>query len=168
MVINRRENQNTIFFILILELEVKLQWFRLLVWFLVIQRFSLKHLPICSNGLCGLLKQIQPERSETDIYIYIYILAGSVFFSCWVWHVPGCLLHPLFRWWRMMTSSSGNMFRITGPLHGGFTVHRGIPLTKTSDAELWCFLWYAPEQTFELTIEMPMIWDAIALIMTAL
>ena len=41
-------------------------------------------------------------------------------------------------------------------------------LTKASDAELWCFLWSAPEQTVEQTIVTPMIWDAIALIMTSL
>ena len=32
-------------------------------------------------------------------------------------------------------------FRVTGPLCGEFTGHRWIPLTKTSDAEVWCFLW---------------------------
>ena len=41
----------------------------------------------------------------------------------------------------MMTSSNGNIFRVTGPLWGEFTRHRWIPLTKASDAELWCFLW---------------------------
>ena len=46
---------------------------------------------------------------------------------------------------RMMTSSNGNIFRITGPLCGEFTGHRWIPLTKASDAELWYFLWSAPE-----------------------
>ena len=45
----------------------------------------------------------------------------------------------------MMTSSNGNIFRVTGPLWGEFTGHRWIPLTKASDAELWCFLWSAPE-----------------------
>ena len=45
----------------------------------------------------------------------------------------------------MMTSSNGNIFRITGPLWGEFTGHQWIPLTKASDAELWCFLWSAPE-----------------------
>ena len=38
--------------------------------------------------------------------------------------------------------------------------HRRIPLTKASDAELWCFLWSSPEQT--------VIWDAIVHIMTSL
>ena len=45
----------------------------------------------------------------------------------------------------MMTSSNGNIFRITGHLCGEFTGHRWIPLTKASDAGLWCFLWSAPE-----------------------
>ena len=41
-----------------------------------------------------------------------------------------------------MTSSNGNIFRVTGLLCGEFTGHRWIPRTKASDAELWCFLWY--------------------------
>ena len=40
----------------------------------------------------------------------------------------------------MITSSNGNIFRVTGHLCGEFTGHRWIPQTKTSDAELWCFL----------------------------
>ena len=64
----------------------------------------------------------------------------------------------------MMTISNGNIFRITGIFIG----HRCIPLTKASDAELWCFLWPAPEQMFEQTIKAPVIWDAIALIMASL
>ena len=45
----------------------------------------------------------------------------------------------------MMTSSNGNIFRVTGPLCGEFTGLRWIPRTKVSDAELWCFLWSVPE-----------------------
>ena len=40
-------------------------------------------------------------------------------------------------------------FRVTDPLWEESTGHRWIPLTKASDAELWCFLWSAPEQTVE-------------------
>ena len=45
----------------------------------------------------------------------------------------------------MMTSSNGNIFRVTGPLRGEFTGPQWIPRTKASDAELWCFYWSAPE-----------------------
>ena len=44
----------------------------------------------------------------------------------------------------MMTSSNGNISRVTDPL-----CHRWIPLTKASDVKLWCFLWSAPERTVE-------------------
>ena len=47
----------------------------------------------------------------------------------------------------MITLWNGNIFRVTGHLCGEFTGHRWIPLTKASDAELWCFLGSAPEQT---------------------
>ena len=39
----------------------------------------------------------------------------------------------------MMTSSNGNIFRVTGPVWGEFTGHRWIPLKKASDMELWWF-----------------------------
>ena len=45
----------------------------------------------------------------------------------------------------MMTSSNGNIFRVTGHLCWDFTGPRWIPRTKASDAELWCFLWSASE-----------------------
>ena len=48
---------------------------------------------------------------------------------------------------------------VTGP--------RWIPRTKASDAELWYFLLFVPEQTVELTIETQVIWDAIAPIVTS-
>ena len=44
----------------------------------------------------------------------------------------------------MMTSSNGDIFRVTGHLCGEFTGHQWIPHTKARDAELWCFLWSAP------------------------
>ena len=40
--------------------------------------------------------------------------------------------------------------------------------SKASDAELWYFRWSAPELRVVQTIETPVIWDAIALIMTSL
>ena len=50
----------------------------------------------------------------------------------------------------MMTSSNGNVFHITGLCEGNaLATHRWIPLTKASDAELWYFIWSAPEQTAE-------------------
>ena len=39
-----------------------------------------------------------------------------------------------------MTSSNGNIFRVTDHLCGEFTGHRWNPRTKASDADLWCFL----------------------------
>ena len=41
----------------------------------------------------------------------------------------------------MMTSSNGNIFRVTGPLCGEFNGHQWIPRTKASDAGLWCFFY---------------------------
>ena len=67
-----------------------------------------------------------------------------------------------------MTSSNRNIFCVTGLLCGEFTGNQWIPRTKASDAEVWCFLWSAPEPTVEQIRETPAIWDAIALIMTSL
>ena len=58
------------------------------------------------------------------------------------------------KWYiNMMTSSNGNIFRVTGHLCGKFTGSRWIPRTKAGDAELWCFLWSASEKLFTLCQE---------------
>ena len=59
----------------------------------------------------------------------------------------------------MLTSSIGNIFRVTGPLCGEPSSHRWIPFTKASDVELCS----ACEQTVEQAIDTPVI-----LIMTSL
>ena len=48
------------------------------------------------------------------------------------------------------------------PVTGGFPSQ--WPVTQSFDA----FIWSAPEQTVEQTIETPVIWGAIALIMKSL
>ena len=56
---------------------------------------------------------------------------------------------------------NGNIFRVILVLCAG--IHRS-PVNsphRANDAELWCFLWSAPEQTNVQTIETPVIWDAI-------
>ena len=56
------------------------------------------------------------------------------------------------KWLLMMTSSNGNIFRVTGHLFEEFTGPWWIPCTKASEhgeAELWCFLWSASEYTVE-------------------
>ena len=63
-----------------------------------------------------------------------------------IWHWLMWWSRPLYLvdgWSRclMMTSSNGNIPRITGPLWGESIGHRWIPLTKASDSELWCWKW---------------------------
>ena len=66
----------------------------------------------------------------------------------------------------MMTSSNGNIFRVTGPLWGESTGHRCIPLTKAGDAELWFFY---PRLIKRLSKQsMYRIWEAVAPMMTSL
>ena len=57
---------------------------------------------------------------------------------------------------------------ITGSSWEESTGDRWIPLIRASDADLWCFLWSAPEQMVEQTVKTLVIWDANALIMTSL
>ena len=52
-----------------------------------------------------------------------------------------CVQHLLVMLKSMMPSSDGNIFHVTGPFWGESTSYRCIPLTKASDAELWCVLW---------------------------
>ena len=64
----------------------------------------------------------------------------------------------------MMTTSTGNVFHVTGPSWEESTGHRWIPPHEGFDF----FLRSAPDQTVEKTIETPKIYDAITLIKTSL
>ena len=69
------------------------------------------------------------------------------------YHWYSCSLEDIiYSGYGMMTSSNGNSFRVTGPYCWEFTCRWWIPLTKASDAELWCFLWSVPEQTPSLLL----------------
>ena len=72
---------------------------------------------------------------------------------------------PCLSWWRHQMQ---DIFRVTDLLWEESTGYRWIPLTKASDAELWYYLWSAPEQTVVQTIETLVIWDVIAPIMMSL
>ena len=77
------------------------------------------------------------------------------------------LLHKVMKQ-LMMTSSAGNIFRVTEVLCEEFTGHRWTVRLKASNAELWYFLWSVAEPTVEQKMETPVIWDDIPLIMTSL
>ena len=70
----------------------------------------------------------------------------------------------------MMTSSNGNIFHVTGPVWGESTGLRRIPLKRavTQIFDVFFDLSASAEQMVEQTIETPVIWAAIASIMTSL
>ena len=55
------------------------------------------------------------------------------------YHYAHVMIAKLLSWLlvTMMTSSNGNIFRVTGRLCGEFTGYRWIPRTKACVAELW-------------------------------
>ena len=78
----------------------------------------------------------------------IYTTADIVFFeteTAWIplcrWHFQIHFVHDDVIKWKH--------FPRYWPCVREFTGHRWLPLTKASDAELWCILWSAPEQTVE-------------------
>ena len=99
----------------------------------------------------------------------IYIILIMMYIKWWHWITKIILAHWHTRGIQsrgfdfMMTSSNGKKIRVTSSLwRESTTVDRWIPITKASDAELWCFLWSAHEQTVEQTIKKPVIWGVIA------
>ena len=68
----------------------------------------------------------------------------------WTQQNSSCITFlAIYETYTMMAPLNGNIFRVTGHLCGEFTGPRWIPRTKASVAELWCFLWSAPEWTVE-------------------
>ena len=108
-----------------------LQW----KWLYLLQSLCLSSLfyqgPIKNNSAFVPAKVLVPIRQQAIIWTN----AGP-FYWC---------MYVSLGYDNMMTSSNGNIFRVTGHLCGKFTGPRWISRTKASDAELWCFLWLTPE-----------------------
>ena len=89
-----------------------------------------------------------PQRYLSNMNCYSNDLSGSVL-KTWMYLTRSLTKGPQNNIKSggqilMMASSNGNTSRVTGPLCGEFTGHRWITLIKTSDAELWYFLWFTP------------------------
>ena len=101
----------------------------------------------------------------SSIYTEGWLLIETVTHS---WRNDAWWQHSTYWWHHMETLSA--LWTLCGgnhrsPVNSG---HRWIPLRKASDAELLCYLWCAPEQIPEQTIEMLVILDAMAHIMMSL
>ena len=84
--------------------------------------------------LCGELigHRWIPRTKGSDAELWCFLSSHeNVCFSGGSGMIQGCF--------NMMTSSNGNILRVTGYLCGEFTCHRWIPHTKASDVELWFF-----------------------------
>ena len=53
----------------------------------------------------------------------------------------------------------------TGPLWGESNCPQWISLQKSNNVELWCSLWCLLAQMFEQTMDLPVIWDVITVIL---
>ena len=96
---------------------------------------ELIYLPICG----AMPNYLQPTHTDYFLLHTDYSFVSWV--KSWVSQVQKIQAEIKL----MMTSSNGNIFRVTGHLCGEFTGPRLIPRTKASDEELWCFLWSASE-----------------------
>ena len=123
---------------------------------------------------------IEAQQPLWQVWLSNYIqnkVWDEITFSCpnldgtsvqvlWISNPPSFIAHMIC--YPMLTSSNGNVFRVAEPLWRESTGHRCIPLSKVVTGSFDCFLWSAPEQTVEKTIETSLIYDAITLIMTSL
>ena len=95
------------------------------------------------------------------------------------WWLPSVAV--LVAWWRHQMETFPALLdlcegksAVTGesPLlelcKGNSPVTGEFPSQRSSNVELWCFLWSAPEKMVEQTIKTPLIWEAIVLIMMSL
>ena len=78
----------------------------------------------------------QCVKTICKLFVLFRLLRNPLSFACMLcvplWYQ--CKHDDVIKW---------KHFRITGPLWGE------VPLTKASDAGLWCFLWSAPDQKVE-------------------
>ena len=96
----------------------------------------------CIEWVAAIMNNIFICTGNIVLYQYPWFTAKTIYDER---NVVSIMWSTKTRRSRMMTSSNGNIFRVTGHLCGEFTGHRWIPGTKASDADLWCFPWSSPE-----------------------
>ena len=94
---------------------------------------------ISSNNIQSIIFRSKRTQSHTNLYP-CNIDENAQHSSTWWVFFTGIAANR-----HVMTSSNGNISRVTGPLCGEFTGHRRIYLKKASDMALWCFLCSVPE-----------------------
>ena len=103
---------------------------------------------VCIMTWCRTIDTRQAITGINDVLVRWRIYVSQVF-TCEhlldYWLALCEVNHRVRGWLSMMTSSNGNIFRLTDPLNAEFTGLRWISRTKASEAELWWFLWSAPE-----------------------
>ena len=93
---------------------------------------SIGHIP----NRCVLRITLQCYSKQSHL-IEVYIFGTATVCATAGWRYKVAFTHnDVIKW---------KYFPRYWPLCGEFTGHRWIPLTKASDAEIWCFLWSAPE-----------------------
>ena len=122
-------------------------------WCVIICRLSTKHDFIVYN--ISLLEPFTCIRQDCARLPLVNVVIGRLCWNIWVKLTGADADVPTMRsnltilvtdytgaWWRhqMLTFSALLAF-----CEVESTGHRWIPLTKASDAELWCFLWSVPE-----------------------
>ena len=120
----------------------------------------------CNNGRYGctiVMSYIEINKAVSQ-WLSTFNLCVSVTWplTCAAFHIPCTHTPEIIDMHRGVCDNKLKHFARYWPFVRESTGDRWIPLTKASDAELWCFLWSAPEQTVERTIETPVILDAIA------
>ena len=97
----------------------------------------------CRSDALQLLLTYEVVLCKIMVFCVIFICVENAQFTSNVYMYTSLAqrhaLHLRSTAFYMMTSSNGNIFRVTGPLCGEFACHRWMPLTKASDAKLWCF-----------------------------
>ena len=130
-----------------------------LISYLELTRISLHRISISalfSNLWCLTNKLIVHTVTDDTLFRFIFVVDAD---GDWE---PVLKSAYLSTWWRHQMEIFSALLALC---EGSPPV---VSLTKASDAELWCFLWCVPELTAEQTVEMLVIWDAMALIVTSL
>ena len=118
----------------------------------------------CSNNVCAFGGTFL-QTWGTHILVW-----ESLAIMCWFNKSFTCSSNVTFRfelhftWWRHPMETFSALLAFCAGNHRSPVIspHKG------QWHRVWCFLWSEPEPTVEQTMETPVIWDAIALILMSL
>ena len=115
----------------------------------------------CPNKTIFTIFTVHNQRHNVLVTLQINHFNQQLYLTDHTWFIQPPPAYNALTWWRHQRETLSPLLAFVREIHRS-------PVSSPNKGqwrdELWCFIWCMPEQKAEQTVQMLVIWDAMALI----